>query len=61
MNKTEEYYRDWEESTKTERTLSATLIDKAMGDLLDVFCPTCGNVLDPPSLEDILEWLKEEK
>lgn len=39
----------------------AILIETAMNDLIDMECPNCLRPLDPPSLEDIQEWLKEEK
>ena len=37
------------------------LIESAMIDLVNMECPHCHEYLDLPSLEDIQEWLKEEK
>ena len=39
----------------------ANLIEAAMVDLVNMECPHCHEYLDLPSLEDIREWLKEEK
>jgi len=41
--------------------LEATTIERALDVLVDFECPYCHIELDLPSLEDIQEWLKEEK
>ena len=37
------------------------IIEDAFDDLAEQECPYCHRQLDLPSLEDIQEWLKEEK
>jgi len=41
--------------------LLATVIEDAFDDLAEQECPYCHRQLELPSLEDIQEWLKEEK
>ena len=43
------------------RLYNAEVIRDMMLSLVDVECPHCQEQLEIPSLEDIQEWLKEEK
>ena len=40
---------------------NAEVIRELIYSLVDLECPYCFKPLDLPSLEDIQEWLKEEK
>lgn len=50
-----------EDIMRAEVLHHASLILEAFDDLIDTECPNCLRPLDLPSLEDIQEWLKEEK
>lgn len=58
MNRNEQRKKAVAESM--ELALAIT-IQQAIEDLIDVECPHCFIDIYQPSLEDIQEWLKEEK
>ena len=42
-----------------ERLCQAIIISHAIDALVDMECPSCQRILDPPSLDSIKTWLEE--
>jgi len=61
LEKQTKFDKEQEERAESRRLSVATTINNALDNLIDTECPHCHKQLDLPSLEDIQEWLKEER